>query len=109
MSRAMCSADDIHELICRRIVELPSVQGALDDVEVHKPRAIEDDATGCNWMIEVSGLPLEAYDEVMEIVREARALLYMQEAKASLPPAFMTARLPAKASYARSIAAWRAH
>jgi hypothetical protein len=75
MQRSVCSAQDIHQLVSTRIMELGPVQLHVFDVDVRMPVRTPPDYDGCNWMIEVTGVPLEADAEVVSIIRLARQQL----------------------------------
>jgi hypothetical protein len=72
MARAICSARDIQDLVCHRVQSLISLQDVLDDVSVRSPVRIGPDADGCNWLIDIQGVPLEAAREVQEVVAKIR-------------------------------------
>jgi hypothetical protein len=79
MARAICSARDIQDLVCHRVQSLISVQDVLDDISVRWPVRIAPDKEGCNWLIEVQGVPLECEQEVSEVVRKVRSYVNLPD------------------------------
>jgi hypothetical protein len=78
-SRATCSARDIQDLVCHRVQSLICVQDVLDDISVRSPVRIPPDRDGCNWTIDVQGVPLEADQEVAEVVRVVRTYVNLPD------------------------------
>lgn len=72
MQRTVCSAQDIQFLVSNRVMKIGAVQLHVFDVDVRMPVRTDPDFDGCNWLIEVTGVPLEADNEVMQVIREAR-------------------------------------
>lgn len=71
--RVTFTAAEIQNLIAHRVLEIPAVQLAIDDLRIRPPARIEPDAEGCNWTIEIGGIPLEADAGVHAVVRTVRS------------------------------------
>jgi hypothetical protein len=71
--RVIFTAQEIQNLIAHRVLEIRAVQDCINELRIRPPARTEPDNEGCNWTIEIGGIPIEADAAVRAVVRTVRS------------------------------------
>jgi hypothetical protein len=71
--RVVFTAQEIQNLIAHRVLEIRAVKECIEELRIRPPVRTAPDAHGCNWTIEIGGIPIEADAAVRAVIRTVRS------------------------------------